>query len=111
MLCRAVRKEYDIPVQLAQTGDEPINTIRNLFGHFTPRTTVPINIPVWPLLVDIPRTLSFVIAIIPFGKISFYFRDLIQTDQLTGLQCALERTGQHMCERDVPEALINWVIE
>ena len=101
----AVRKECDISVQLTQPGDEPINAIGNLFGHLTPRTTVPMNIPVWPLIVDIRRTLSFVITIVPFDKISFHFRNFIQTDQLTGLQCSLERTGQDICKGDVPEAL------
>ena len=105
MLCRAVRKECGISVQLAQTGDEPINAIGNLFGHLTLRTTVPINIPVWPLIVDIRRTLSFVITIVPFDKISFHFRNFIQTDQLTGLQYALERTAQDICKGDASEAL------
>ena len=85
----AVGKECDISVQLKQAGDESISASGNLRGHFTAGTTVPINIPVRPLLTDIDRTLSFVIAIVPFGKAGFYFRGFIQTRQVTGLQCTL----------------------
>jgi len=45
-----VRKQCDIPVQGAQTGDEPISPFGNLCGHFTMRTTATKNIPVRPIL-------------------------------------------------------------
>ena len=101
----AVSEECDISVQRAQAGDEAIGAVGNLRRHFTARTTIAIDIPVGPLLEDLQGTQSFVIAIVPFGEVGFCFRGSIQTGQLAGLPRALERTGEDMIKRDVPEAL------
>jgi hypothetical protein len=70
----AVRKERDISVQRTQTSEKPIGTGGNLCGHFSVGAPVPTYIPVRPLVEDIQRALSFVIAIVPFGQVGFVFR-------------------------------------
>ena len=65
----AVGEKGNVSIHLAKASDEPIRTIGSLCGYFSPRTTVPIDIPARSLLVNIRRAPTLIVTIVPLGQV------------------------------------------
>jgi hypothetical protein len=94
-------KECNLSIQPPKPSDKAVGTVGNLGGRFTPRATIPKDIPIGPLLADVWSATSFVIAIIPFSQIRFNFKSSIRRNQSACPLRSLTRATEDADESDV----------
>ena len=61
----AVREDGDISLQRAELGNQSIGPVGDAGRRFTVRTPISKEIPVRPVLSNVHRALSLIIAVVP----------------------------------------------
>src|SRR5262245_15412437 len=101
----ATRKQQHVAVNRPNLTNYMIRPAANLLWRLSPRTAVAKQVPVRPLLVNVHRAATFILAVVPFQQTSIYLRLFPESSQFAGAHRALQRTCEHRCECQPSQSL------
>src|SRR6266403_6065563 len=101
----AARKKQHIALDRAQPAHDTISTRAHLGRRFPSRATVPEQLPVRALHVDLRRAAALIISVVPFEQIAINFRYRPETRQLASSYSSLQRAGKYLGERQAAKPI------
>src|SRR5215216_528133 len=101
----SARKNQYIGVERADTRNNTIGTRANLFRRFSVRATIAKQFPIRSCGVDLCRSQTFVVAVVPFDQITIDFSYGSKARQFTSSKSALQWAGQDSREIGFSQAV------
>src|ERR1700759_240797 len=98
------RKQQDVTRNAANASHDAIRSVTALILRFSSRTSVPKQLPVGTLVVNLLCTTSFILTVIPFQQITVGLRFATEAGQLAGPHRPLQRTREYLCESATVQA-------
>ena len=95
------RKQQDVTRRAASASHDAIGTVTDLTRRFSPRTTVPKQLPIGTLRTDLLATTPFILPVVPFNQIMVSFCFASETGQLTSSRRPLQGAREHLFESEV----------
>lgn len=96
----AMREQSDAAALRTKTLEQAIGATADVSGRLAMRAAVAKDVPARPLLLDLGRAQSFVIAIVPFGEVRFDRRGATEPGKGAGSLRAQAWAGEDSRERD-----------